>query len=110
MTKSFQFWEIVWKNKISSREIPKKQIDKIHVLVLYSKNGRIEKYFEADAVNIESKPVIEVEAGRGVTNYQFLKDLFQANVMQDIEYLAIAVRNIYRTNKDFEKGISFLET
>lgn len=59
---------------------------------------------------IKKKIVIEVEAGRAVTNYQFLKDLFQACVMSDVDYLVIAVRNIYRKNQDFEKVISFFNT
>lgn len=29
-------------------------------------------------------------------NNQFLKDLFQACMMQDVDYLVIAVRNEYR--------------
>lgn len=58
----------------------------------------------------KKKIVIEVEAGRAVTNYQFLKDLFQACVMSDVDYLVIAVRNIYRKNQDFEKVISFFNT
>jgi hypothetical protein len=54
--------------------------------------------------------VIEVEAGRGVTNHQFLKDLFQACVMQEVDYLVIAVRNDYRGSDDYSKVITFLET
>ena len=91
-------------------EKSKKQIDKIHIPVLFGRNGNLEKYFEADGLNKENKTVIEVEAGRGVSNHQFLKDLFQASVMHDIEYLVIAVRNIYRASKDFEKVISFIDT
>ena len=60
------------------------------------------------------KTVIEVEAGRAYANNQFLKDLFQASVMQDVDYLVIAVRNIYKTksssSKDFEKIMKFLDT
>ncbi len=54
--------------------------------------------------------VIEVEAGRGVTNYQFLKDLFQACVMQDVDYAVIAVRQDYRGSDDYRKVVSFIET
>lgn len=91
-------------------ETSKKQVDKIHIPVLFGRNGNLEKYFEADGLNKQMKTVIEVEAGRGVSNHQFLKDLFQASVMHDIEYLVIAVRNIYRASKDFEKVISFIDT
>jgi hypothetical protein len=40
--------------------------------------------------------VLEVEAGRGVVNHQFLKDLFQACMMYEVNYLAIAIRRCIR--------------
>ena len=91
-------------------EVSKKAIDKIKVPVLFGMNGKLEKYFDADAYNEELKTVIEVEAGRAVTNYQFLKDLFQACMMHEVDFLVIAVRNIYRTNKDFQSVITFFDT
>lgn len=83
---------------------------KIKVPVLYGANGKIDKYFDADAFHPIDRIVLEVEAGRGVANYQFLKDLFQACVMQDVDYLAIAVRQDYRGSKDYEKVVTFIET
>ncbi len=83
---------------------------KIKVPVLYGANGKVDKYFDADAYHPVDKIVLEVEAGRGVTNYQFLKDLFQACVMQDVNYAAIAVRQDYRGSKDYEKVVMFIET
>jgi hypothetical protein len=83
---------------------------KIKVPVLYGPNGKVDKYFDADAYHPDNKVVLEVEAGRAVTNYQFLKDLFQACVMQDVDYAAIAVRQDYRGSKDFEKVVTFIET
>jgi len=91
-------------------EVSKKAIDKIKVPVLFGMNGKLEKYFDADAYNEELKTVIEVEAGRAVTNYQFLKDLFQACMMHEVDFLVIAVRNIYRTNKDFQTVVTFFDT
>jgi hypothetical protein len=88
----------------------KKRNDKIQVPVLFGRNGKLEKYFEADGINTETKTVIEVEAGRGVTNYQFLKDLFQACLMHEVDYLIIAVRNTYKKSKDFNKVISFVDS
>ena len=55
----------------------KASIDKIKVPVLFSINNRIDKFFDADAVSEDGKIVIEVEAGRGYRNNQFLKDIFQ---------------------------------
>ncbi|WP_204117359.1 hypothetical protein [Paraburkholderia sp. C35] len=91
-----------------------KKADKIHVPVLYGNNGRIAKAFEADAHHVEEKLLVEVEAGRAVINKQFLKDLFQACMMDDVDYLAIAVRNVYEAaganNRDFERVVNFFET
>lgn len=72
----------------------------IEVPVLFGRNNRLEKSFRADAYNSREKSVIEVEAGRGVLNNQFLKDLFQACMMQDVDYLTIAVLYEYRTGKE----------
>lgn len=91
-------------------ETGKKAVDKIKVPVLFGRNGSLEKYFEADCYNQKEKVVIEIEAGRAVTNYQFLKDIFQASVMHDVDYLTIAVRNLYRKQKDFEIVTNFLDT
>lgn len=48
----------------------------VEVPVLFRRNNTLEKYFRADGYNVETKTVIEVEAGRRVLNNQFLKDLF----------------------------------
>ncbi len=91
-------------------EKSKLEQDKIKVPVLFGLNGNLEKYFDADAYNHLTRTVIEVEAGRALANYQFLKDLFQACVMHNVDYLVIAVRNIYGKSRDFEKMITFLNT
>lgn len=91
-------------------ETGKTSTQRIRVPVLFGEEGKVEKAFDADGWNRESKTVIEVEAGRGVTNYQFLKDLFQACVMQDIEYLIICVRNQYRISEDYKKVLAFFDS
>ncbi len=95
-------------------ETGKKKAEKITVPVLFGRNGRIEKSFDADAYHVQGKFVLEVEAGRAVSNNQFLKDLFQACLMVDVDYLGIAVRNVYEagsaTGKDFETVVRFFET
>lgn len=93
-----------------SVETSKTAEGKIKVPVLYGANGKVEKAFEADAYHPIKKTVVEVEAGRGVTNYQFLKDLFQACVMQDVDYAVIAIRQDYRGSDDFSKVVTFIET
>ena len=70
----------------------------------------LEKSFDADAYHEAGGFVVEVEAGRGFTNNQFLKDLFQACMMRDVFYLAIAVRNQYKGSADFERTERFFNT
>jgi hypothetical protein len=91
-------------------EKSKKSNDKIKVPVLFGLNGKLEKYFDADGYNKKTKTVIEVEAGRAVTNYQFLKDLFQACMMYEVDFLIIALRKNYKGNPDFQKVITFFDT
>lgn len=91
-------------------ETGKSNIDKIHVPVLFGYDNKIDKSFNADALSKDGKIVIEVEAGRAVVNNQFLKDIFQASMMFEVEYLVIAVRNDYRKSDDFMKIYTFLET
>ncbi len=91
-------------------EAGKKAAEKVRVPVLFGPNGKVDQAFEADAWHHSSGTVIEVEAGRAVTNYQFLKDLFQACMMHDVCYLVIAVRNVYRSSKDWERVTTFFST
>jgi hypothetical protein len=83
---------------------------KIKVPVLFGLNGTFSKTFDADGFHQASGIVLEVEAGRAVSNYQFLKDLFQACMMQDAQHLIIAVRQIYKGNHDFDSVTGFFET
>ena len=91
-------------------ETGKNRASKISIPVLYGPNGKIEKSFDADAFHKEASIVLEVEAGRAVVNYQFLKDLFQACMMQGVEFLVIAARNDYRGTSDFAKISTFMNT
>ncbi len=84
--------------------------DKIKVPVLFGRNGVLEKSFDADGFNPQTRTVLEVEAGRGVVNNQFLKDLFQACMMHNVDNLVIAVRLTYKKGQDFEVVVRFFET
>lgn len=92
--------------------------DKIPVPVLFGENNSVDKSFFADALSQDRRIVIEVEAGRAIFNNQFLKDIFQACMMFDVEYLAIAVLNEYHykvgnknlINHDYQLIKTFLET
>ena len=83
--------------------------EKIPIPVLFGLNNKIDKHFDADAVSKDGKIILEVEAGRAVDNYQFLKDIFQGCMMFGVEYLVLAVRNDYRKSDDFQKIYTFLE-
>lgn len=78
--------------------------------VLFGLNNKIDKSFDADGLSRDGRIVLEVEAGRAVVNYQFLKDIFQASMMHGVHYLVVAVRNNYRGSDDFHRVYSFLET
>ena len=91
-------------------ETGKGKNDKIDVPVLFGKNNNVDKSFYADALSEDGRIVIEVEAGRATENNQFLKDVFEACMMFDVEYLVLAVRNVYRTHADFEIIHTFFET
>ena len=93
-----------------SVERGKSSEDKIHVPVLFGKNNSTDKTFYADALSGDGRIVLEVEAGRALENNQFLKDIFEASMMYNVEYLALAIRNQYRNHFDFEKIYTFLET
>ena len=91
-------------------ESGKKAVEKIRVPVLFGRNGAIAKSFDADAWHQRERIVLEVEAGRGYLNNQFLKDLFQACMMHDVDYCVIAVRNLYLDARDFESVAAFFDT
>jgi hypothetical protein len=91
-------------------ERSKASTDRIKVPVLFGRNGHLDKYFDADAVHHEKKTVLEVEAGRGITNNDFLKHLLEACLMHDIDYLVLAVRILYRGHTDFEHVYKFFDT
>lgn len=93
-----------------SVETSKASKGKINVPVLFGLDNRIDKSFNADALSSDGKIVIEIEAGRATENNQYMKDIFQACMMFEVEYLVIAVRNTYRGHKDFEIIHTFLET
>lgn len=91
-------------------EAGKKTSQKIKVPVLYGLNNRIDKYFNADAVSADGRTVLEIEAGRALDNFNFLKDIFEASMMSGVEFLVLVVRNQYRHSNDFQKIHVFLET
>ena len=90
-------------------EIGKSTEEKIDVPVLFGRDNIIDKSFYADALSKDGRIVVEVEAGQATENHRFLKDIFEACMMFEVEYLVLAVRNIYRTHDDFTRIYTFLE-
>lgn len=95
-------------------EKSKRAEDLIRMPVLFGEQGALEKEFYADAYHPEAHIVLEVEAGRAVTNNQFLKDLFEACMMESSEFLCIAVRKQYTgggvNSQDYDRVSTFLRT
>ena len=91
-------------------EIGKSTEEKIDVPVLFGRDNIIDKCFYTDALSKDGRIVVEVEAGQATENHRFLKDIFEACMMFEVEYLVLAVRNIYRTHDDFTRIYTFLET
>ena len=95
-------------------ESGKKKGQKITIPVLFGKNGKPVKSYDADAYHEQQRFVLEVEAGRAVSNNQFLKDLTEACLMVNVNFVGIAVRNTYtagsQTGQDFEYVKTFFET
>ena len=68
-------------------EAGKKNVDKIPIPVLFGKNGKPVKSFNADAFHERDGFVLEVEAGMAVANYHYLKDVIQASLMVNVKHL-----------------------
>ena len=78
--------------------------------MLFGHQGKTAQAFEVDGWHEENKVVIEIERGRAFANNQFLKDIFEVSVMVNVDYLVLAVSNLYKGSNDFEKICVWLET
>lgn len=86
--------------------------EKVGMPVLYGDGGVPLKEFFVDAFNPSTGIVVEVEAGQALSNFRFLKDIFEASAMLEAKYLCMAVRQIYQSNRnsrDYEKIKTYLE-
>jgi|TARA_B100001057_G_scaffold81027_1_gene76275 hypothetical protein len=91
-------------------ETDKKKYNKIRVPVLFGHQGKTAQAFEVDGWHEENKIVLEIERGRAFANNQFLKDIFEVSVMVNVDYLVLAVSNLYKGSNDFDKICVWLET
>lgn len=84
--------------------------EKVRVPVLYGENGSPEKTYEVDALSSDGLTVVEVEAGTGVANNGYLKYLFQACLLPDVQYLVVAMSQVYHASRDYEKVCADFDT
>ena len=89
---------------------------KVRRPVLFGPRGVPTKSFDVDAFHEPTGTVVEIEAGRGVRNHQFLKDLFEACAIQDANYLVIAVllgywpKSFAKPARDYDEVVNFIDT
>ena len=98
-------------------EASKKKVDKLQRPVFFGENGIPTLRYEIDAYHEEWRCALEVEAGRGWMGNAVYRDLVQAAVMVGVEYLCLAVCNVYRyksgekpaTSRDYENTRQVVE-
>ena len=79
-----------------SVEAGKSSGHKISRPVFYGENGEPSLRYEIDAYQPGWHCGLEVEAGRGILGNAIFRDLFQAMVMVDVDYLCVAIPNTYK--------------
>jgi hypothetical protein len=77
-------------------EASKRKVDKLQRPVFFGENGMPTLRYEIDGYHPEWRCGLEVEAGRGWMGNAVYRDLIQAAVMVGVEYLCLAVSNVYR--------------
>lgn len=95
-------------------EASKLSKDKIKRPVFFGENAVPDLQYEIDAFHREWKCGLEIEAGRAWMGNAVYRDLIQALVMVDLDYLILAVPNSYRyqsggkqvSSKDYENSVS----
>jgi hypothetical protein len=83
------------------------------------------KEFRVDAINVKQGVIIEIEAGRAVSNYQVLKDIMECSMIASKKniyvnnlyvnfskelYLILAVRNDYRSSNNYNTVKKWINT
>jgi hypothetical protein len=99
-------------------EAGKHTSQKIHRPVYFGENGEATLKYEVDAYHPEWRCGLEVEAGRAWMGNAVYRDLVQAMVMVEVDFLILAVPNSYRyhsggrkaISKDYENTVRVVET
>lgn len=99
-------------------EMGKTKLDKIDRPVFFGENGIPTHRYQIDAYHPTWNCGLEVEAGRAVMGNAIYRDIVQALVMVDVDYLVLAVPNIYKymssgrptSSNDFEFTVKLART
>jgi hypothetical protein len=65
--------------------------------ILFGPDETTLRYHDADAYHEGLRTIIEVEAGTATANNAYLKDIFEASMVVNADYLVLAVRKIYQS-------------
>ena len=95
-------------------ETGKRDQDKIRRPVFFGENAQPDLQYEIDAWHPEWRAGLEVEAGRAWMGNAIYRDLVQALVMVEMDYLVLAVPKAYRytsrgkttVSKDYDNTVS----
>ena len=99
-------------------EAGKRSEHKIRRPVFFGENGQPDLQYEVDAWHPEWQAGLEVEAGRAWMGNAVYRDLIQALVMVEMEYLFLAVPKAYKylsggrqtISRDYENTVSVAQT
>ena len=87
-------------------EAGKRKQDKIERPVFFGENGAATLRYEIDAYHPVWRCGLEVEAGRAWMGNAVYRDLIQAMVMVQVDWLALAVPNAYKYQSGGKQAIS----
>lgn len=95
-------------------EAGKREADKIKRPVFFGENQRPSLQYEVDAWHPKWQVGLEIEAGRAWMSNAIYRDLIQALIMVEMDYLIVAVPREYhhqaggkpRISKDYERTVS----
>ena len=87
-------------------ELGKARSQKIKRPVFFGENGIPSLLYEIDGYHSGWNCGIEIEAGRALMGNAVYRDLVQACVMVQLEYLVLAVPNEYKFGSGRNKGVS----
>ncbi|MFX0195856.1 MAG: hypothetical protein ACFFCW_07025 [Candidatus Hodarchaeota archaeon] len=87
-------------------EAGKKKDQRIERPVFYGENAIPTVRYEVDAYHPQWKCGLEIEAGRAWMGNAVYRDLIQASVMVEVDYLCLAVANAYKYRASGREAIS----